>query len=86
MRATAHAALAARSGNPKLVDQCTLPLTGTRVVDRIITDLAVLDVDQASEQLVLREVAPGVQVQEVLAKTACKVHVDDAVHEMRGVE
>ncbi|MDQ6826417.1 MAG: CoA transferase subunit B [Candidatus Eremiobacteraeota bacterium] len=53
----------ARDGSYKIVKHCTLPLTGKRVVNRIITDLAVLDV--ISEGLVLRELAPGVDIEEV---------------------
>jgi 3-oxoacid CoA-transferase subunit B len=52
-----------RDGEHKIVDECTLPLTGIGVVQRIITDLAVLDI--GPEGLVLRELAPGVGVEEV---------------------
>ncbi|ORL33951.1 succinyl-CoA--3-ketoacid-CoA transferase [Prescottella equi] len=63
-----------RDGGAKIVEQCTLPLTGQAVVQRIITNLAVIDVRDG--ELVLRELAPDVTVEEVQEKTGAALVVD----------
>jgi 3-oxoacid CoA-transferase subunit B len=64
----------ARDGSHKIVQECTLPLTGKAVVQRIITDLAVIDV--TADGLVLRELAEGVTEEEVRSKTGPALTVD----------
>jgi 3-oxoacid CoA-transferase subunit B len=57
----------ARDGTAKIVEECSLPLTGRRVVERIITDLAVIDIDAGKLRVV--EIAPGVTPEKLLAAT-----------------
>ena len=61
----------AKSGQPKILKACTLPLTGAAVVDRIITDLCVLDVTPAGLQLV--ELAPGIPLEELRSKSEAAI-------------
>jgi 3-oxoacid CoA-transferase subunit B len=63
----------AKDGTHKIVEQCSLPLTGKAVVDRIITDMAVIDVTDIG--LVLRELAPGLSVDDLRAATGPTLHV-----------
>jgi 3-oxoacid CoA-transferase subunit B len=73
----------AKDGTRKIVRECSLPYTGRGVVDRVITDLAVVDVLPDGGGLVLREVAPGVAVDDVRAATEPELQVpgDPAVME-----
>jgi 3-oxoacid CoA-transferase subunit B len=64
-----------RDGQPKIVQRCTLPLTGLGVVNRIITNLAVLDVTSAGLRLVA--LAPGVSSTEVQHKTGAQIDIRD---------
>ena len=64
---------AARDGSPKIVRECSLPYTGLACIQRIITDLAVIDVEPAG--LVLRELAPGVTVDQVRSVTQPELRV-----------
>jgi 3-oxoadipate CoA-transferase beta subunit len=71
-----------KEGAPKIVRECTYPLTGLRCVTTIVTDLAVIDVKR--DGLVLREVAPGWAATEVQALTGAKLTVPKHVPEMRS--
>lgn len=70
-----------RDGKPKIVKECTIPITGKECVNLIITDLAVIDV--TNEGLVLREIAPGNTVEEVQAVTEPKLIVAKELKEMQ---
>lgn len=69
-----------KHGNSKLLETCTLPLTGVNCITRIITDLAVVEVKDGTFHLM--EYAPGVSVEEIKAKTAGKLVVSDSLTEM----
>ena len=70
----------AKDGTHKVLSECSLPLTGAGVVDRVITDLAVLDVTPSG--FVLRELAPGVSVDDVLSASGAPVEVPSDVREI----
>ena len=61
----------AKDGSPKILDQCALPVTGKNVVDLIITELCVFEVLPDNQGLLLVELQPGVQLEEVVQKTGC---------------
>ena len=72
--------LTAKDGSPKIVNACTLPLTGVSCVNHIVTDLCVVDV--TAEGLVLREVRKGHTPEEIQSKVEPKLIVDPALKEM----
>ena len=65
-----------KDGSPKIVKSCSLPLTGKRVVDLVITDLAVLAIDKRAGGLTLLEAAPGVSADDVIARTGAPISLD----------
>ncbi|CDM34916.1 hypothetical protein DTO013E5_3183 [Penicillium roqueforti] len=77
--ATSHVA---KDGTSKIVQKCTLPLTGAKVVSTIITNLCVFQVNRATGELTLTELAPGVEVEEVQSKTDAKFTVADTLEIM----
>ncbi|NLG76253.1 MAG: CoA transferase subunit B [Xanthomonadaceae bacterium] len=70
-----------KGGQSKLLERCTLPLTGSGCIRRVLTDLAYLEIHDRA--FVLRERAPGVTVEEIKAKTAGRLVVPSDVPEMR---
>jgi len=68
-----------KRGEPKLIHECSLPLTGTHCVDMLITDLGVLVMNEDKGLFALSEVAPGVRVDDVLEKTGARILVADTV-------
>lgn len=72
-----------KEGESKLLRQCTLPLTGTRCVQKVVTELAVLDI--TSRGFELRERAPGVSVDQIKNATAGRLVVEGDIPEMTGI-
>ena len=71
-----------KKGESKIIPACTLPLTGRRCIDMVITELCVLEMDKsnpAKRRFALKELAPGVTVEEVLAKTKAEILVPATV-------
>jgi len=71
---------ASKHGESKLLPECTLPLTGKGCIKRVLTDLALLDIEGG--RFILRERAPGVSVEEIAALTAGELLIPDDVPEM----
>lgn len=71
---------ASKDGESKLLDQCTLPLTGAGCIRKVLTDLAYLEIDNGT--FILRETAPGVSIAEIAEKTAGPLIIPDDVVEM----
>ena len=71
---------ASKDGESKLLPRCSLPLTGAGCIRKVLTDLAYLEIDNGA--FILKETAPGVSVEEIIAKTAGKLIVADDVKEM----
>ncbi|MGO4739235.1 CoA-transferase, partial [Bosea sp. 2KB_26] len=69
-----------KHGDPKILERCTLPLTGAGVVDLVVTDLCVMACDKAKGGLTLLELAPGVTLDEVKAKTGAPFVVATALN------
>jgi 3-oxoacid CoA-transferase subunit B len=72
-----------KNGEPKLVATCDLPLTGKGVVDMVVTDLAVIEV--TPEGFLLKELAPGVTEEEVIAKTGAPLTIDPQLKRLTSV-
>ncbi len=71
-----------KRGEAKIIPHCTLPLTGRRSVDMLITDLCVMKMDNSQQRFVLTEIAPGVTLDEVRARTTAEFAVSATVSEI----
>ncbi len=70
-----------RKGESKLLEKCKLPITGLRCVKKIITELAVINI--VNEEFVLKELAPGVTIDEVISSTEGKLNIPEFVPMMK---
>ena len=71
---------ATKDGQPKILKKCTLPLTGVKVVDTIVTEMAYIRV--TPEGLLLEEIAPGLTVDDVQKATEAKLRVSSGLKKM----
>jgi len=72
-----------KNGGHKLVDRCTLPLTGPRCVDTVITELGVFDIDKlGSGPVVLRDISPGTTLEEIRERTGCELKLGQSLTNM----
>ena len=69
----------AKDGSPKLLKTCSLPLTGARTVSKVVTELAVFEMDRVAGEMTLTELADGVELAEVQAKTDADFKVSDSL-------
>ena len=70
-----------KAGNSKILKKCTLPLTGTHCVHRVVTDMAVLDLTK--EGFLLKEIAPGFTVDDIKAASEAPLRIDPEIREIR---
>lgn len=70
-----------RKGNPKLLKECTLPLTGVGCINRIVTDIAVIDIDP-TKGFILKETAPGWAADTVIEKTGASMIISESLKEI----
>jgi 3-oxoacid CoA-transferase B subunit len=67
-----------KDGSPRILEHCSYPLTGSRVVDRIITEMGSFDCDKTGTgNLKLIQKAPDVSVEDIIRSTGCPIDVDD---------
>jgi 3-oxoadipate CoA-transferase beta subunit len=69
-----------KDGEPKLLDRCTMPLTGVACVTRVYTSLAVVDVEEG--RFVLREKLPGISLEKLQSVTGARLHLDGGVADL----